>query len=372
MEFEVKQDCRYFTGDKPCKFKRLCKGCDKYDPVKENILIIKFAALGDVLRTTPLLYGLKEKYPKSKITWLTQKDSSEILINNPLIDEILAFNSQTFAQLSVRSFDVLVNLDKDKTASAMASLVRSKVKKGFGLSENGSITALDKDSDYALQLGLDDELKFRGNKKTYQEIVFEQAGLKYKGQEYILELTPEEFLYGLNVCEVLGVKEDTIKVGINTGAGNVFCGKKLPADKLMELIKKLSKLENVEVLLLGGPDEAEISDYIKSKCRAQVIDTGCNHTIRNFASIINYCNAVLAPDTVALHIAIAMKKPVVAIFGSTSSSEIELYGRGEKIASDLKCSPCYKNKCEINEECMQKLSIDKIYDAIAKIVKQRG
>ncbi len=58
----LKLDCRYYKGEKPCKFNRLCKGCSHYEPMGKRILIIKLGATGDVLRTTPILKPLKEIY----------------------------------------------------------------------------------------------------------------------------------------------------------------------------------------------------------------------------------------------------------------------------------------------------------------------
>ena len=58
-------DCRYFLGDRPCKFKRSCPGCKEYSPMGQRILIVKLAASGDVLRTTPLLSGLKRAHPRA-------------------------------------------------------------------------------------------------------------------------------------------------------------------------------------------------------------------------------------------------------------------------------------------------------------------
>ncbi len=79
-----KLDCRYFLGDRPCRFKRVCEGCDQYSPMGKRILIVKLAAIGDVLRTTPLLSGLKRAYPQSHITWVADREALPLLKNNPL------------------------------------------------------------------------------------------------------------------------------------------------------------------------------------------------------------------------------------------------------------------------------------------------
>ncbi len=85
MEEKVATDCRYFVGEKPCVFHKehgvKCNDCKYYSPVRERILIIKMGAKGDVLRSTSILTGLKEKYPDSHITWVVEKGSQELLHN---------------------------------------------------------------------------------------------------------------------------------------------------------------------------------------------------------------------------------------------------------------------------------------------------
>jgi len=78
---EWKFDCRFFRGDKPCRYKRICaesdkEECPQYKPRGKKILIIKLAAIGDVLRTTPVLSALKKKYPQSHLTWLSEEKTS--------------------------------------------------------------------------------------------------------------------------------------------------------------------------------------------------------------------------------------------------------------------------------------------------------
>ena len=59
----LKTDCRFYVGDRPCKFSKAerikCDNCNYYNPVRFRIIIIKFDAFGDVLRTTCLLTSLK-------------------------------------------------------------------------------------------------------------------------------------------------------------------------------------------------------------------------------------------------------------------------------------------------------------------------
>ncbi len=81
MQFNT--DCQYWRGDKPCKENRLCEGCEAYEKLGLRILLIKVGARGDVLRTTPLVAGLKRKYPQAHLTWLTAPESEELLRDLP-------------------------------------------------------------------------------------------------------------------------------------------------------------------------------------------------------------------------------------------------------------------------------------------------
>jgi len=323
-----------------------------------NILIIKFAALGDVLRTTPLLRALKARYADSHISWLTENPSASILKGNQLINKVYIYDNGLPAELKAREFDLLINLDKDKSAIALAEEIGSKQKRGFGRDNGGSLRPFDKDSEYAYRLGIDDELKFRRNKKTYQEISFEQAGLEYSGEEYLLNLDQNDVDYIGGGLKEKGLSKGVAVIGIATGCGSAFCGKSLPNGYYVKIIDGLNVIEGLQVLLLGGPREVDKNKRILAEIESKIIDTGCDNTIGQYAAIVDRCDLVLTGDTLTLHIAIALEKRAVAFFGSTAPVEIELYNRGIKLLPSIECAPCYKRECSIDEECMKQFTPD--------------
>ena len=83
----LKSDCRHFPGDRPCRFNKesgqTCPDCTHYESQGARILVIKLAALGDVLRTTAILPGIKEQFPNSYVVWLTLENSVDLLKGNP-------------------------------------------------------------------------------------------------------------------------------------------------------------------------------------------------------------------------------------------------------------------------------------------------
>ena len=95
-----------------------------------------------------------------------------------------------------------------------------------------------------------------------------------------------------------------------------------------------------------------------------------SHSIKIFAAIVKTCDLVVTGDTTAMHIAIAVKTPVVAYFASTCAAEIELYGRGRKVVSSISCAPCYKKICPIDEQCMKDMRAEEIFNE-AKILREQ-
>ena len=84
-EFEFKRNCRSFPGNYACDIMTAegymsCRGCKFYEPISKRILIIKLGAMGDVIRTTPLLECLKKKYgDEIQITWLVNKERADFV-----------------------------------------------------------------------------------------------------------------------------------------------------------------------------------------------------------------------------------------------------------------------------------------------------
>ena len=120
-----KEDCRYFRGDIPCRPHKKsgyhCQNCPEYSPSKENILIIKLGAIGDVIRTTPLIKRIKQEFPKCMLWWVT--NSPEVIPSS--VDRVLQFNLESVISLRSVHFFKVINLDKDHHACALASCSRA-------------------------------------------------------------------------------------------------------------------------------------------------------------------------------------------------------------------------------------------------------
>ncbi len=367
----VHYDCRFFLGHKPCKFRRECADCPHYAPLGARILIIKLAAMGDVLRTTPLLRGLRRSHADCHITWLTEPSVVPILKGIPEIDRLLPYSLEAALQLTTESFDLLCCFDKEPKATALAMNVRTKKKAGFGMNEFGGVMPLNAESEYAFELGINDELKFRRNRKTYPELIFDCAGIPYREpQEYLITDLAEEIRWARDYLSGLGVCPGELKVGLNTGAGDVFATKKWSEEGYASLADRLAGQLGARVLLLGGPLEKARNERIAAAAMHLPCHTGTDHPIRRFSGIVGNCDLLVTGDTLAMHIAIALKVPVLAIFGPTCHQEIELYGRGSMIVSDFDCSPCYLGVCTKQTSCMDAIPPDAVFAEAERLIRK--
>lgn len=363
-------DCRFFASEKPCRFKLDCpidSSCPKYASMGKKILIIKLAAIGDVLRTTPILPVLKEKYPLSYITWITDGSSLPVLEDNPFIDRLLFVTLENTLRLQVEKFDLLICLDKDATATSLAAMVKADAKLGFALSGTGHIYSLNKEANHLLRLGVSDELKFRQNTKTYQQLIFEALGFTENYGEYIITLPDKYNTYARNHLSNFGIDPGKLLIGLNTGAGKRFATKRWEIQSFVELADKLQNDLNAQILLLGGPEEVERNQEIASGTTSNVIDSGCHHSLKEFMGLINQCHLIVTGDTLALHLSIALRKCIVTFFGSTCYQEIDLYGRGKSLVAHVECSPCYKGNCN-TMICMKKISANDVFHACREVL----
>ena len=370
----LKYDCRHFPGDRPCTFHKQtgvkCDTCKEYAPVKEKILIIKFDALGDVLRTTAILPSLRSTYPGATITWLTKSDAKDIFKYNSYVNTVwLVEDPSTLSKIMTEEFDLLVHPDASPASAYFANLAKAKTKKGFSINEKGFVYPLGKEAEEWFELGAFDDLK-KQNTKTYQQVIHEIAGIPYNKSEIIIDLSESERSFAKNFHDSESLNRFDFVIGLNTGAGGRWKFKKWTLHGYMELIRALNRQYNCGILLYGGLEEADRNAQLVN-IAGNVIDTGANNSLREFFSLISLSDIIITGDTLALHTAAALKKQVICLFGPTSANEIEDYGRIIKIQPDLNCLVCYKMDCDFVPNCMESISVDTVMEAVEAALRAR-
>lgn len=369
-------DCRHYRGDRPCIHNRLCTGCNHYAPFDRRICIIKLGALGDVIRTLCILPELRKQYPNAQITWVSKANGCRMIDQHPQIDRVLEFDAATILQLTAERFDLLINLDKEPQPAAAAMQIDAKKKLGIGLSKEGKPVPLNRQAEHYFSLGLSDELKFCHNEKSYQQLVYEAFGWKYDGQRYELPLCEQSVDRVRLSLASRGWQPGQTSIGIFVGAGKAFANKMWPVDRIIDVIR-LIREKNIEsqILLLGGPGERKTLDLIIRKLHDEgeingIVDTGTDHDEPSFVAVIDACDVLFCGDTMAMHVAMALGKGVVAFFGPTCEQEIDFFGRGEALVADVPCGPCYKRVCNENDICVKHIPAEEATAAVLRVLKK--
>ncbi len=353
----VKTDCRHYRGFIPCKPHKLygvhCETCEHYDPVHERFLIIKLGALGDVIRTTPLLRKIKALHPRAEIWWLTH--TPEFLPDE--VDRKLKFELSSILQIEETDFDYLFSLDKDYEAAALANRVRARVKRGFLLREGKTEPA----DDLAYQkylTGIFDDVN-KANTKSYLEEVFEVCGFTFSGEKYLLSnFSSDGIEWELNLPRPL--------IGLNTGCGGRWTSRLWSEESWASVAKGLIS-KGCGVLLLGGEQEDLRNRNIAAMSGAQYRGY---FPLTRFINLVDQVDLVVTGVTMGMHIAIGLNKKIVLINNIFNGNEFELYGLGEIVEPDKECKCFFLPKC-VNKDyfCLDHLPYQKVLAAVTEVLE---
>lgn len=288
----------------------------------------KVTSLGDVLRTTPLLPALKERYPEAQITWLVDETAAPLLVGNHLIDRVLIVDSFVPFQLMRERYDIVINLEKHPGVCALADMVDGWARYGFRFDVmTGLYQAYEKGQGFLEYIR--DKSSPDPHRRPWQQNLIEMLGLEWKQQPYMLGYLP--------------VNTPSFDVGLNHMIGSKWPTKKMSELKWQALADALTA-KGLKVSWQQGLDNLhQYSDWISS------------------------CRVVLSQDSLGLHLALALKRRVVGLFGPTDPTEVYLYGLGEIIRSESCMSmPCGQSQCGREQHCVEEIDADKIIQIVER------
>jgi heptosyltransferase-2 len=320
-----------------------------------KICIIKLGALGDVVRTTSLIPALKQKY-NADITWVTSEHAYPLLKYDSRIKAV------PISQNTLTTADWVISLDDEMQSCALASSIETQKLSGCYW-DNDAIRYTDDLQEWC-GMGLlrpkemggkieANRLK-KANIRTYFEIM-------YDGLELDRPIFKPE-IFGLLALPL--PKGNNKTVGINAGAGPRWKWKSWGINQTLELSKRLAR-NGYDVLLLGGKAEEERNQCVVDAAKSPQIQMYYpeNNDVLYLHQAIQQCDVIVSSDSLAMHLAVSSNIPVVAFFGPTSAAEIDLFGLGEKLETQLPCGRCYLSNCAVKPNCMQELSVDAVFDA---------
>jgi heptosyltransferase-2 len=319
-----------------------------------KFLIIRFSSIGDIVLTTPVVRCLKLQYPDAEVHFATKKSYKTLLENNPYIDKIFTLEkslNDLVKQLKSEDYDYVIDLHNNLRTSILK-----------------------------LRLGVK---SFSFDKLNFQKWIL----VKFKR-----DLMPKVHIVDryMKTVESLGVVNDNKgldyfipeKDGVPTdwlpeshqhnyavyAIGGQHETKKLPLNKMVELCKTIK----LPLVLVGGKEDFEIGEKLISAVylptskienyTSKIFNTCGKMNLNQSASIIQKAVIVYTHDTGMMHVAAALKKKVISIWGNTVPEfGMYPYQTGFELIENkgLNCRPCSKigySKCPLGHfKCMNDL-----------------
>jgi heptosyltransferase II len=339
----------------------------------EKIVIRMPNWIGDLIMTTPILTDVRRAYPSAHITAMCRTPISDLLKEDLDIDELFCFSKASgFGRRSEKRnvIEKLQNGNYDLGIllthwfSSAWLFWRGHVKRRLGYEGNGrSLLLTDK-------IPLPAKVKEQHLVLTYKALL-EPLGIPLSNTKPRLFITDKELEEARTLLKRRGVSPKAKLVGINPGAayGSAKCW--LP-ERFRQVAEKLLQQGNIQVVFFGDQATAPLVKEICQGLPPSVINFAGVTTLRQLASLIKLCDALLTNDSGPMHVAAALGTPLVALYGSTSEIVTGPYKTGTVIHKHVDCSPCYKRVCPIDFRCMKRIETDEVYEALMQTLNQKN
>ena len=386
-----------------------------------NILFVRLSYIGDILHATPAARWIKEQYPDAKLHWIVTPSMVELLDGNPYVDEIIPWERDEYeahskklhiptmwrmwwelkAKLEPYKFDVAVDVQGRLITGLVLLASSAPIRLGLGgtkelnwlftnykskpstdhvIKRYVEVAQLLKEA-VAKQADLDTPLKTVDNLLEPETLNNVSANKMYHMDFYVpskLHTWAEEQWKTIDNHTSLnrGEVEKPLRVGLVLGTS--WATKEWPQEKWYSLIKSLQYRANF--VCLGGPKEATQYKLLMDSLAAEGIDQIMLNmlgktTLQEVGALIESCDVVVTADTGSLHIALALNKPVVALFGPTDPKLWgPLTGTFKVLVNDeLDCLGCRKRRCpKPDQYCMSGIEPVRVKKAIFELIGDRN
>ena len=327
-----------------------------------KFLVIRFSSIGDIVLTTPVVRCLKKQLPNLELHYLIKPQFKTVMEHNPYIDKLHTLQKdwdKMIEELKAEKFDYIIDLhhnlrtlrvknDLKVPAFSFNKLnIRKLVFVKLKWNVMPNVHIIDRYMDTVRPFGVRND---------------------GEGMDYFIAPHDEVKLSDIPASHHAGY------IGIVIGAS--FKTKKLPVYKLQELCAAIDH----PIILLGGPDDAAEGEEIAKIDPIKVYNACGKFSLNESADLVRKSKLVIAHDTGLMHIAAALKKQVISIWGSTTPSfgMVPYYGENYLLHNGrpyddvqvlkLWCRPCTKigrHKCPQGHfKCMKNISIPEIVEKV--------
>lgn len=311
--------------------------------VIRKILVVTLSNLGDVILTLPVFQTLIENFPAAKIHVMVSPSAAEVFQDDTRITRIIRYDKK----MSWRQKWNLLQTVRKERYSLIVDLRHSLI-------------------------GLWGGAPFRNAYFSFANRTMHQSKKHWLSLKDVVscDFPSVSFLRLKTDSDAdSSMKFDDHSRLVVAAVGSKSDVKKWPAEYYAELLDRLSMNEGCRIVLAGDQNDCRDAAEVKSRMRSPVIDLCGRTNFQEFCNLLASASLLITNDSAPLHIADALKTPILALFGPTDPRKYGPTATGSlAVRRVLFCSPCEKAQCRYAHECMKELTVDEIYQKSLQIL----
>jgi len=331
--------------------------------------------VGDSVMTVPALRALRRLLPKSEITLVVRPWARGLFSGSDFVDDLLVYDRRNaFSALQQvrtwksRRFDLAVLFQNAFEAALIPFLARIPHRLGYATE--------------ARQLMLTDPVPPPDWRSTEHEVfyyLYLVAALEQSlfGTSTVCENPPDVRLEvsehrkheARGLLRQYGVVDESLIVAICPGSINSRA-KRWPAESYASVADRLIDTGK-QVLLIGSTDEQEVSHQVKSHMQNAPVDLTGKTTLDQVTAVLSLADLVVTNDTGPAHLASALGRPTLVIFGPTNPSTTRPFSaEAEILHHPPDCAPCMLRDCPIDHRCMTAITVAEVLEQSTALLKR--
>jgi ADP-heptose:LPS heptosyltransferase len=297
-----------------------------------KVLIIRFSSIGDIVLTTPIIRCLKKQLPAdSEVHYLTKPSYASLLIQNPYIDKLLLLDEDlavTIKEIKDETYDAIIDLHNN---------LRTLTIKIACDSPNYTFNKLNLRKFFLTSFKINFLPKIHIVDRYFKAVAKLNITNDGEGLDYFMPTASKDLRHDFKAIPT----NDFVSVAI----GGQHATKRMPLEKLKEIVES----STIFLVIIGGKEDQEVAQDLEKQYPDKLLNLVGKLNLHQSAGIIEMSKKLLTHDTGMMHIAAALKKPVIAIWGNTVP-EFGMYPYYGKHQIDfqnfevkgLRCRPCSK------------------------------
>lgn len=340
-----------------------------------SALFIKLRHIGDVLLTAATFRALKTANPEVRISVLVPAGTEPMLTLHPCIDEVIPMRRgagwwndlQLIRGLRKRKFDLAVNMTEGDRGAILAFLSGAPFRFGVDPMNRGF---MGKKHLYTHLI----QPIYDGRHRAVMDMdVLKPLGIHTAAAEVELFVSPEDRQFVDHLLKEQGVADGEPFVVVHPTSRWLF---KCWRDEAVARVVDHLESKGVRAILTSGPDprETERLEYIAMLCRTRPLVLSGSLTLKQWAALMLRGTLFFGVDTAPMHMAAALGKPVVALFGPSDSlvwGPLTPFRRIIERRREFPCLPCLKDGCDGTKQslCLEAIQPEEAIEAIEQMLQ---